>query len=253
MFFFASKILWALAQPLTLLAILLLIGLVFYEQGWAKQLVRGAAIIFVFCGFVPVGPLIVIALESRTEIPRTLPDRIDGIIVLGGAVNAESSTILKQPQLNEWSERIFEMMRLSHTYPQAKVVYAGGAGSLYGQSFKEADIVKDMLSNLEFPAQNFIFETKSRTSYENVINAKALTSPQVGENWLLITSAFHIPRSVAIFKKQGWEVIPYPSGFIENGRVEAWQFIDVSGNYWKLNVAAKEIMGIIAYKLSGRI
>lgn len=252
MFFFISKIFWALAQPLAFLAFLLLIGLIFYKKPVGQRILTFAAVLFVFCGFVPVGPFIIQTLESRTQIPD-LPERIDGIIVLGGAVNAESSEILKQPQLNEWSERIIEMMRLSRTYPQAKVIYAGGAGSLRGQGSEEATIVKEMLKSLDFPIQTFIFETKSRNTYENIRNAEEIVHPQAGENWLLITSAFHIPRSQAVFNKQGWKIIAYPAGFIENGSIEPWQFLDVSGNYWKLNIAAKEIIGIIAYKLSGKI
>ena len=253
MFFFISKIFWAFAQPLTFLGLIFLIGLIFRHRVWGRTLLQSGAVIFILCGFLPIGPLIIRSLESRAVIPDQLPNKIDGIIVLGGAVNAESSSVLKQPQLNEWSERIFEMMRLSRTFPQAKVIYAGGAGSLHGQGYDESGIVRDMLKDINFPIQNFVFENKSRTTYENIINAKVLASPQPGDNWVLITSAFHIPRSKAVFLKQGWNVISYPAGFIENGSIEPWQFIDVSGNYWKLNVAAKEIMGIIAYKLSGRI
>jgi len=253
MFFFASKIFWALAQPLTFLAVLCLTGLVFHKKEWGRKVGLIAATLFVLCGFLPVGPLIIRFMEGRAGIPHDLPAHIDGIIVLGGAVNAESSNLRNQPQLNEWSERIFEMMQLSRTYPQAKVVYSGGAGSLHGQGAEEADIVRQMLAGLNFPIKNFIFEDKSRTTSENVEYCKKLVSPQAGENWILVTSAFHIPRANAVFKKQGWTVIPYPAGFIENGPIEPWQFIDVSGNYWKLNVAAKEILGIIAYKLSGRI
>ncbi|PZP56261.1 MAG: YdcF family protein [Micavibrio aeruginosavorus] len=253
MFFFLSKIFWILAQPLAFLGFLLLAGLLFYKKAAGKKILFAAALSFVFLGFLPVGPLLVQFLESRTFTPVNLPERVDGIIVLGGAVNAESSEILKQPQLNEWSERIFEMMRLSQTYPQARVIYAGGAGSLHGQGYEEATIVKKMLEDISFPTKNFAFETKSRNTYENAIYSKKLAHPQSGENWLLITSAFHIPRSKAVFEKQDWTVTPYPAGFIENGYIEPWQFMDVSGNYWKLNIAVKEIIGIIAYKLSGKI
>ena len=146
-----------------------------------------------------------------------------------------------------------KMMRLSHTYPQAKIVYSGGSGSIYGQEYREADLVQKMLSDMGFPLKHFIAENKSRTTYENVANSKALVQPQAGENWLLITSAFHMPRSTRVFEKQGWKIIPYPAGYIENDKLHAWHWFDVSGNYWKLNVAAKEMIGIIAYQLSGRI
>ena len=253
MFFFASKILWALVQPLTFLALLFFLGLANYRRVWGRKLVVLAALLFISCGFLPIGPLLVSALEGRAEIPQTLPKRVDGIIVLGGAINAESSNLLNQPQFNENAERVFEMLRLSRTYPQAKIVYSGGSGSLHGQGADESAVMRQTLTDIGFPVENFIFEGKSRTTYENAVNSKALVSPQAGENWLLITSAFHIPRSRAVFEKQGWSVIPYPAGFIENGKIEPWQILDVSGNYWKLNIAAREIMGIIAYRLSGRI
>ncbi len=253
MFFFVSKLFWAVAQPLTFIALCFLTGLAFYKKQCGRRLVVISAILFVLCGFLPVGPVLIRYLEAQAPMPQSLPAHIDGIIVLGGAVNAESSAARNQPQLNEWSERIFEMMRLSRTYPQARVIYTGGAGSLREQHFKESDIVRKMLTDLQFPIKNFIFEDSSRTTFENVNNSKTLVSPQAGENWLLVTSAFHMRRSLAVFEKQGWKVIPYPAGYIENDAIEPWQFVDVPGNYWKLNVAVKEILGIIAYKFSGRI
>ena len=253
MFYWISKIFWALAQPLMAFTLLFALSVLFYRYAWAKCLLRITAVLFVICGVLPIGPLIVRALEIRAEIPQKLPEHIDGIIVLGGAVNAESSHQRGQVQANEWSERIFEMMRLSRTYPQAKVIYSGGAGNWHGEKIEEAAIVQKLLKDMGFHTKNFIFENKSRTTFENVEVSRNLVHPQAGENWLLITSAFHVPRAAAVFKKQGWDVIAYPSGFIENGPIEAWQFLDVSGNYWKLNVATKEILGIIAYKLSERI
>ncbi len=253
MFFTLSKILWFLAQPLNFLSLLFLAGLAFYKKPCGRRLVAGAALLFLLFGVAPAGPFLMGRLESEHPLPARLPERIDGIIVLGGAINGESSVRHSQPQLNESAERFYEMIKLSRTYPQARVIYSGGSGDLLGQQYKEADAVEAMLRDMGVETGRYTFERNSRTTYENAIESRRLMKPTPGENWLLVTSAFHMPRSVRVFGKQGWPVIPYPAGFIEDRGAGLRQIGDVSGNYWKLTVAAKEIIGIIAYKISGRI
>ena len=80
-----------------------------------------------------------------------------------------------------------------------------------------------------------------------------LVHPKAGDKWLLITSAFHLPRSVGVFEKGGWDVIPYPAGYLEDGQYFVFRNLDVLGNFYKLQVAMKEIVGIIAYSFTGKL
>jgi uncharacterized SAM-binding protein YcdF (DUF218 family) len=178
---------------------------------------------------------------------------VDGIIVLGGAIDTALTFSHAQVQLREKAERITEMVRLSRFYPKAKIVFTGGDGSLGHSSSAESTIMNTLLKNIGFNTGRIIYEDQSRNTYENYLYSVRLAHPQAGEKWVLVTSAFHLPRASAIFMSNGWGVIPYPAGFITDGKYRIMPNLDVLGNYYKLQVAAKEIVGIIAYTLTERI
>lgn len=257
MFFYLGKIFWVLMSPLTIIAFILLAGCGLRLAGrdlWGNRLLLAGAILFLIPGFLPIGANMIVWLETRHENPSAaLPDRVDGIIILGGAVHSEMSQIHNQPSLNEFGERVTEGVRLSLLYPHARIVYAGGEGNMIPSSTTEAAETKKLLENMGISTERIVFESTSRTTYENMIDSKALLNPQAGEKWLLVTSAFHLPRSVGVFKKGGWDVIPYPAGYLEKGAPVLVPRLDVLGNFYKLQVAMKEIVGIIAYALTGKI
>lgn len=253
MFFVISKLVWFVLKPVTLLTLLLIGGFVFRRRNFIKRGVLFVAVAALFLGLVPVGPFLVQQLEQRHKLPDRLPEKIDGVVVLGGGLDTELSAEYDQPQFTNWSGRFFTLLQLAKRYPDARIVYSGGTGNLVRQDYKEADIARKMLENLGLDTDRLIFENKSRNTYENMVFTKQAVQPKKGENWLLVTSAFHMPRSVAVIKSNGWNVIPYPAGYIEGRNLTIGNFGDILGNYWKLEIAAKEFVGIIAYRLTGRI
>lgn len=253
MFFEISKIIWAVCNPLTLILLALCIGAIFSKRAWGARLVRGTVFLFLILGVSPIGNNLLCYLENSFVAPARLPDHVDGIIVLGGSISTKLSASRGQPQLTINANRITEMIKLSKRYPQAKIVFSGGDGSLISTDTNESLELYKLLEDMYFPASRIMYEGESRNTYENMKFSKALVSPQVGENWVLVTSAFHMPRSMAIFESHGWDVIPYPAGYLTEKNYAIWPSLDVLGNYYKLQVAAKEIVGIIAYTLTERI
>lgn len=256
MFFYVGKIFWALCNPLTLIGLTLMLGALLLRTRWklwGRRLFGAGLALFLLLGFLPVGSNLMVWLESRYPVPDPLPIQVDGIIVLGGAVLTGRSESHGQVSLNEYAERITEAVRLHRLYPQARLVFSGGEGSLLPSSTSESKETKKLLNNLGISTDRIVFETQSRSTYENMKDSTSLIHPQPGENWLLVTSAFHLPRSIGVFRKGGWNVIPYPAGFLEEGRYLIFPTLDLLGNFYKLQVAAKEIVGIIAYRLSGKL
>ena len=256
MFFSLSKIFWAVFSPLTFIGLLFIAGmglLALKKEKWGRRILYAGVTLFILAGFIPIGPNLVVFLETRYPMPDRLPDRVEGVIVLGGAINSERSQMMKQVSVGEYGERLTEMMKLSRIYPQARILYSGGEGRLIRGSASETEEVKKLLEDLKIPRDHFVFESQSRNTHENMKYSFDLVHPQAGEKWLLVTSAFHLPRSVAIFEKAGWDVIPYPAGYLEDNRYFLFRDIDVLGNFYKLQVAMKEIVGIIAYSLTGKL
>lgn len=259
LFFIASKLFWMLVMPANALALCVLAaGLL-----WAMRLrvlaqgafIAGLVLLVVF-GVFPAGHNILHALESRVAqpLPGELPAHVDGILVLGGAVNTRVSAYAGRPQFNEGVERITEAMILSYRYPAAKLVFSGGSGLLGGDMSAESDNMKKFLAGMQFDSANIIYETQSRNTYENIHNSFSMLNPGKDEVWILVTSAFHMPRSLEIARKSGWDVIPYPVDYRSWGRYGLWfSWPDVLDNLYASNVSMREITGMLAYRLTGKI
>jgi uncharacterized SAM-binding protein YcdF (DUF218 family) len=97
-----------------------------------------------------------------------------------------------------------------------------------------------------------IFEDRARNTYENAVLSKQLVAPAPGERWLLVTSAAHMPRSVGVFRKVGWPVIPYPVDYNTTGDLEVMVAPDAAGRWSTFDQAVKAWIGLLAYWLSGR-
>ena len=97
-----------------------------------------------------------------------------------------------------------------------------------------------------------MFEDRSRNTHENAVFSHALAQPKPGETWVLITSAFHMPRAVGAFRRAGWTVVPYPVDYaLEPDPPMSWQ-MDFLGAMGTLRSAVHEWTGLAAYRLTGK-
>lgn len=253
MFYYLSKTLFALMNPLLLGVCLLVLGVIWRTRRAGLICLILGILAIVIPGFSPLGTNLLVYLEKQHPMPPSLPDHISGIVVLGGAVETGLSLHYQQTQLNDYAERVTEILVLSRRYPQAKIVYSGGEGGLFPTGGLEANEVRKFMDRLGMPTKNFVFEDRSRTTYENMEYSRALIHPQPVDKWLLVTSAHHLPRAMAVFKSGGWNVVPYPAGYQTMGEYVYSPSLDFSGNVYKFQIALKEIIGIIAYTHTGRI
>src|SRR4029079_5186358 len=90
------------------------------------------------------------------------------------------------------------------------IVFAGGSGSLFGNRPDEAQFASRLWQSLGIGASRIELENASRNTFENATMTKALVQPEPGQRWLLVTSAFHMPRAVGCFRRAGFAVEPYP-------------------------------------------
>ncbi|MCW8887708.1 MAG: YdcF family protein [Gammaproteobacteria bacterium] len=255
LFFWISKLAWLFVAPDNVLLLMLTLGVIllwFGKLKWSKIVLSVVLLLMLFIALFPVGEWLLYPLESKYSRPE-LPKRIDGIIVLSGAENTKLSRSWGTIELNSAAERDISFIALSRRYPQAKLVFTGGSGSMIDQSTKGADIAKMLFLQQGLNIDQIIFERDSRNSYENVIFSHKLVQPHPDEKWLLITTAWHMPRSRGIFCKSHWDVIPYPVDYRTQRdnlfRVE----LDFSENLKLLVTGVKEWLGIVAYSLSGKM
>jgi len=255
LFFFLSKILWALLSPGTLILLMLMAGtaLLFLHQTKVAKLLLGAAgLLLVLITLLPVGGWLATPLEKRFPANPELPRTVDGIILLGGAIDPLTSYIWDQPEFGAAADRYFGFIEMANRYPRAKLIFTGGAGTLLDQEYKEADVALYFLESMGIRKSRLEIERDSRNTYENAINSKALMNPQPGETWLLVTSATHMPRSVGVFCQQNWPVIPYSVDH-ETTPGRQWQpSFDPVGNLEDINTFAREWAGLLVYYITGK-
>jgi uncharacterized SAM-binding protein YcdF (DUF218 family) len=254
--YFLGKAFWLVAQPGNLLVLIIALGalLLFTRwRGFGRLLVALAALLGIAIAVLPVGDWLLRPLEDRFPPLSQLPPKVDGIIMLGGGVSTEITFTRKQPTLNDHAERFLAFADLARRYPDARLVFSGGGPELESGNFREADASRLAMQWMGMDVSHVTFERESRNTYENVANSKALVHPAAGETWILITSAYHMPRAVGLFRAQGWPVVPDPVDYQTDASEQAPDFgMDFPANLDKLSLGLKEWIGLAANRWLGR-
>jgi uncharacterized SAM-binding protein YcdF (DUF218 family) len=254
-FWILSKILWNLASPEKVVLILLFAGTVLIwsrRQKLGRGLVTLSALMFFVFTLLPVNVFLLKPLEERFSVPTMLPENIDGIIVLGGSENSVTTWARGQPSFDDGAERLTTFVALARRYPQARLIYAGGTGSMLNQDKKSNETARMLFEQLGLDIDRVLFDAKARNTFENAVNSFELLGGKTKGDWILITSAFHMPRSVGIFRKTGWSVIPYPVDFQTSGKWKYdWKFGRLY-NFLEFSTGLHEWLGLIAYRVTGK-
>ena len=156
--------------------------------------------------------------------------------------------------LNEAGERFTEALGLARRYPKAKVVFTGGAIEIIGSPKIGADAARAIFRDLGLvQGEQLLLEPKARDTWENAVLTKALVQPKPGERWLLVTSAWHMPRAVGVFRTAGFAVEPWPVDYRTGGPSDALRPFEAPADGLKrLDTAMREWIGLISYRASGR-
>lgn len=256
MFFSLSKIAGFFTVPSNALALLCVLGVLLlptrFRKAASRILTAGVALLLV-AGFSPVGNWLLLPLTERFPAWSATGRIPDGIIVLGGAIDPETSQARGSLELDSAAERIVAMLQLARRYPAARIVFSGGSANLIEQPVPEAPIAGDLLEDFGIPRSRIVLESESRTTAENAAFTREMVSPKPGERWLLVTSAFHMPRAIGSFQKAGFDVEAYPVDWRTRGRIDALTpFGTLGAGLTRTDIAVHEWIGLIAYWATGR-
>lgn len=255
-FFVLSKILGFFVEPSNLLIVSGLGGALLlctrYGRAGRRLMVSSLLLLAAF-GLTPLGHLLILPLEERFPPWDSSRGAPEGIIVLGGGLDEVVSSTRKDSAVTEASDRITAVVELARRYPQARILYSGGSGALFATVSNEAEVARSLFAQLGISAARIEIEDQSRNTIENAIMSKDIARPQPGARWLLVTSAFHMPRSVGIFRKAGFSVEAYPVDYRTRGWVDLWRpFPRSSEGLRRTDVALREWVGLLMYWLTDR-
>lgn len=259
MFYHLAKIgaLLVLPSSIGLLAIgmgLLLLGTTRWRRLGLKFAISGVVFLAV-AGFSPLANWGLYPLEQRfahTPLPKR-DDPVAGIIILGGFEDPWVTAGRPGLGLNEAAERLTEGLRLALRWPKSKVVFTGGVSGLFPGVDSAAGSVGEFLSDMGVAKSRLVLEARSGDTYENAVLTRDLVDPKANETWLLVTSAFHMPRAMGVFRLAGFNVTAVPVDFrTRDARDLARFFSRASRGLMRIDVAAREWIGLIVYWASGR-
>ena len=257
MFFTLSKTLGVMLLPSNLLIGLGLIGLALLFTRLAshgRRLLIASLVLLAICGWSPLGSLLLYPLEQRFAPWNATSGAPDGIVVLGGAIDPDLSAARGVPVFRGGVDRLIAAAALARRYPQARIVYSGGSPNLVADdAAKEADIAVGIFESLGVAKQRLAIERLSRNTRENAEFSKAMASPKPGERWLLVTSAWHMPRAIGAFRKAGFVVEPWPADWRTGpGTALLTLPIFASDGLGNCDTAIREWIGLAAYRISGK-
>ena len=253
--FLLSKLLGLAAEPVFWILLLLLIAVVLLPRRpqAARRWVLAAVAMLLLGGWAPLPDALLRHLERQYPEPPAMPiQQYAGVVVLGGAL--ESGYVgegTDEPQVNGAAERMTTVLPLLRQAPDLVVVFTGGNGEYFGNGPSEAERVRRFFLQLGLDPQRIRLEDQSRNTYENAVFTARLTGIDPRQPWILITSASHMPRALAVFRKQGWNVTPYSVDF-RAGLATPWSTYSL-GISDKWFIALHEYIGILSYRLTGRI
>lgn len=227
--------------------VLLLVGgglLVFKMKKVGQRLVLASCLGFAFFGIVPVGLWTLEQLENRFPKIEEIPQDTKGIIFLGGSFDALTTPARGETSYNLAGGRFIRFVQLAKQYPHLQLVCTGN-------SF-EATTAKKEFQAFGIDPSSILFEADSLDTKGNALKAAEMIQPKPEDKWVLLTSAFHMARSVALFRKAGFNVIPYPVDYHTPGKYEPWFFIGLKLNLDAWQASSREWLGMVANYIMGR-
>jgi uncharacterized SAM-binding protein YcdF (DUF218 family) len=256
LFFVLSKTLGIMLLPTNFLVGAGLLGAVlsatrFFRLG--RGLMMASVVLLAICGFSPLGNWLLFPLESRFPPWDAAEGAPDSIVVLGGSIDPEISIAHGVPVVRAAADRMIAAATLARRYPNARIVFTGGSGNLLADDAREADHAAEIFEGLGVSRERMAMDRRARNTQENAEFAKALAAPKSGERWLLVTSAYHMPRAIGLFRKAGFAVEPYPVDWRVGVTAAPLSFrISAGEGLGYVDTGIREWIGLLAYRMAGK-
>jgi uncharacterized SAM-binding protein YcdF (DUF218 family) len=237
---------WIINIDLFLLLLMILGGglLFIKKNSLGKRCLLISCMSLVFLGVVPSTLWIFENLENRFPKVAQIPTDAKGIILLGGSVDKMTSLGRGETAYNLTAGRFIGFVELAKKYPDLQLAFTG-------TPFETEIAQKDFLALGLDPAR-VQFEQNSKDTRDNAAKTAALLHPQPHEKWVLVTSAYHMPRSVGLFRKAGFNVIPCPMDYHAPGQYEMWFFLGLALSLEAWQASSREWLGMIINYIMGR-
>lgn len=252
-----SDVTWWALQPSGIAIVLLLAAWLANAAGgrrWTGAFVGLVAVAWLGVVVAPVGAWLAAPLEQRHPPPDELPATVDGIVVLGGSVDWRASIERGQLSLGSSAERMIAGAALARRYPDAVLALTGVSPDALSADFLSVPEPTTLFFGEAFADRRPLVLSAAASTYEEALLSLERLQPRPGETWLLVTSAWHMPRAWATFRTLGWTTVPYPVDPMSVGA--RWGWPDPPGAAGRLadvDQIVREWGAVLVYRRTGRI
>ena len=253
--FLLKKILGLLLQPLSLIVVLTIAGLLLLwysrRQKLGARLLSAGCLLLYISSFGLIADSILLPLENDYR-PLTVTDAIQKVrwvVVLGGGQTTDPAFPATMRLSDASLARLIEGIRIYRALEGGRLLLSGGA--VFGD-VPEARTMALVAEDLGIPVSDILMETKSRDTKDQAGNIATVVG---NERFVLVTTAAHMPRSMVLFRKAGLEPIPAPTDFKvqKSAHISPYRFFPQAGAIEKMEAATHEYLGILWARLRGQI
>lgn len=242
-----------LTQPLTWAAVLLMLAL-WWMRRWPKAgrwTLLGAISLTALVGWMPLPNALLRSLESQYSVPDGSLHPYVGLVVLGGEIDVpRRAGDRRHFVLSNDAQRMKIPVALSRQYPHLRLLFSGGQSDIIDRGISVADAAREFYASMGVPPERVLYERAARTTYENAIFSALVPGVDKTQPWLLVTSAWHMPRSMALFRAAGWNVTPYPVDFCARSDTP-WTSYSLRRGALRWQLVLHEVGGMVAFAVLG--
>lgn len=263
--FTTSRLFWLIAAPSHFLALMTITAAILLTMKFdcigrykfnrvvrdrfdriGRYLVIASAVLFVVIGILPTGIWLARPLEDQFTRPKW-PSHIDGVLVLSGGLHTLILDSRDAPATEISEARLVSAYELARRYPNARIVFSGGSGTIGGAGVTEARAAEYIFGQMGLDPKRLALEDQSRNTWENIFLSRKLAKPRRGEIWVLATSAIHMPRAMQIAERLHWKMIPWPTDYL-TARKQSLGLFFVPENLLLFDKGFHEWLGLLAYR-----
>lgn len=252
MFFIAAKVIVYMLLPPAIILIFLVLGLSLGKDNRfiGRLFIASGVLLLYFLSIDPVSDALINPLEGNYPAWKGTPVKADAIVVLGGGARDESWRGLGTVPSDVSLERVVTAVRVYRAL-HIPLVITGGNGDPSRRGIVEAKAMGRVAAGLGVPEKDMTILAGPRTTIESAAAAKSKVK---GKRIVLVTSAFHMKRAVAMFKAQGFDPYPAPAGYMgEQRKLAFYSFIPRIDNFNTSAIALSEYLSLAWYGIMGRI
>jgi len=255
--FYIAKVINYLLEPLYILSFFLIVLIILLLFTNFKKLTifftKFLLIVFLFFGYTPFSNFLLNKIEDFIKPSKYPVQQLTGVIILGGSFDLElESKERNEVLLNSSAERLTKALEIYKKNPRLLILFSGASNKIKPIGWSESDMAKKFFLEQGVRVDNLIFENKSRNTFENISYSKDIIKSNKG-TWGFITSAYHIPRSYFVFKKQGLVLEPISVDYRTGTSSIFWINFDIRKGLENWRLLFREIAGVSYYKITGKI